>query len=239
MKLHHFYHIYADGQWREPVQEHIDAMLVSGLYKSLSSLSIGFVGSRENIISAHHYVQSRGLSYFIAGEQSSGWEQVTMIPMWQFCQENEGLMLYAHSKGSANQNEVNTRWRRSMTWHNVWQWRFAVERLQTHEMYGCHWIQPLLEGMPEHRQGNWMFAGTFFWGWCKTIARFPRPALTHRHEAEGFCGYGYAEQPFPVFDPTPYFPNTAPFMDGWVGNPNYNPEQLGKSILPVQTINSV
>jgi hypothetical protein len=83
--------------------------------------------------------------------------------------------------------------------------------------------------MPEHKQGNYMFAGTFFWVRCELLREFPRPALTHRHEAEGFVGYGWHQKPFPVYDPTPYFPNTAPFADGWVNDPNYSFSQEGKS----------
>lgn len=229
VKLHHFYHVYADGQWQQPVSEHIDALKSSGLYDALTTLSIGFVGSPENIRQAHHYIQSQGICYTIADEQFNGWEQVTQIPMWQFCKENEGLMLYAHSKGASNPSDVNIRWRRSMIWHNVIQWKFAIDKLNTHDAYGCHWIQPLLEGMPEHRVGNWMFAGTFFWLRCQVIARFPKPALTHRHEAEGFCGYGWHQQPYKVFDPTPYFPNSGPFADGWVGDPNFSINVEGKS----------
>lgn len=235
--IHHFYHIFCDGQWLQPVSEHVRALKEYGLYENLTSLHIGFVGKRENQLAAHQYIQSQGLVYAIADEQTSGWEQTTQIPMWEFSKKNGGLMLYAHSKGASDPSAVNIRWRRSMIWHNVINWEFAVEKLIDHEMYGCHWIQPLVS-MPEHKKGNWMFAGTFFWGHCETIARFPRPALTHRHEAEGFCGYGYAEQPYKVYDPTPYFPNQGPFADGWVNNENFIAENLGKSISPVQTVNS-
>jgi len=71
------------------------------------------------------------------------------------------------------------------------------------------------------------------------IGRFPKPAMTHRHESEGFCGYGYAENPYWVYDPTPYFPNSDTFMDGWLVDPNYNPEQRGKSIAPMRTVNEL
>lgn len=239
MRLHHFYHVYADGQWLEPVSEHIGALKSSGLYETLTTLSIGFVGSPGNIAQVHQYIQSQGICYTIAAEQPIGWEQVTQIPMWEFSQDNDGLMLYAHSKGSSNPSDVNIRWRRSMIWHNVIQWRFAVEKLVDHKTYGCHWIQPLIEGMPEHRQGNWMYAGTFYWVHCDLLRTWMRPPLTHRHEAEGWVGYGYAENPWPVWDCTPYFPNSDTFMDAWVHDPRYSPAQRGKSISPTATINSL
>ena len=30
MKLHHFYHVYADGQWMEPVSQHLRALKEKG-----------------------------------------------------------------------------------------------------------------------------------------------------------------------------------------------------------------
>jgi hypothetical protein len=124
-----------------------------------------------------------------------------------------------------------------MTWHCVCQWKFAVGILQEHKSYGCHWIQPLISGMPEHRQGNFMYAGTFFWVHCDLLRTFMRPPLNHRHEAEGWIGYRYAEQPWAVWDCTPYFPNSDTFNDDWIYNPAHFPQQKGKSIPPQQTVN--
>lgn len=233
--IHHFYHIYADGQWMEPVSEHVRALKM-GLIDNLNTFRIGIVGSETNRQAVEDYLMTLNIEFFICAEEPTGWEQVTQQKIWEFCYHNGGAMLYAHTKGASNPSDVNIRWRRSMTWHNVIQWEFAVEKLKDHDLYACHWIQPLLS-MPEHRKGNWMAAGTFFWGRCELIARFPRPALNHRHEAEGWVGYGYAEKPYRVYDPTPYFPNTAPFDDDWINNENFNPEQRGKTIEPVQTVN--
>ncbi len=220
MNLHHFYHVYADGQCETPMREHIRALKESGLYEALTTFKIGFVGQPHKIEEALVCLNSLGVVFDVAARADTGWEQTTMIPMWEFSKSNEGLMLYCHSKGASDQSEVNVRWRRSMIYWNVIKWRVAVAELVTRsEAYGCHWLQPLLS-MPEHVMGNWMFAGTFFWLRCELMARFPKPALTHRHEAEGFCGYGYAEKTYSVYDPTPYFPNSAPFADQWIAHPD-------------------
>jgi hypothetical protein len=56
-----------------------------------------------------------------------------MIPMWEFAQKNDGLILYAHSKGASRiQADVNIRWRRSMMTGIVIAWKFAIEKLQNH-----------------------------------------------------------------------------------------------------------
>ena len=225
--IHHFYHIYADGSWSEPVAEHIRALQM-GLYDQLQTFSIGIVGSESNRNAVKEYLLTTGINFGICAEADTGWEQVTQIPMWEFSKTNDGLILYAHTKGAYSPIEVNTRWRRSMTYHNVIQWQQAVEKLQTHGAVGCHWLQPSL-GMPEHKFGNWMFAGTFFWTHCELMRTWQAPALTHRHEAEGFIGYGWHQNPFPVYDFTPYFPNSNEFADEWVNNPEYKSTMEGKS----------
>lgn len=229
MNLHHFYHIYADGNWQQPVIEHIRALKEYGLYEALSTFKIGFVGSKYNVVQVISYLADQGVLFEMCDNKQTGWEQVTQIPMWEFSQKRDGLILYAHSKGASNTNEVNTRWRRSMTYWNVIRWKDCIEKLKDHDAVGNHWIQPLLEGMPEHKPGNYMFAGTFFWTKCEVMREFPKPALTHRHEAEGFIGYGWHQKPFPVYDFTPYFPNSDTFYDHWLVNPNNHPIDNGKS----------
>lgn len=226
--IHHFYHIYADGQWQNPVAEHIRALKM-GLIDSLNTFSIGIVGSANNRNDVKKFLNDNSVGYTLVAESETGWEQVTQIPMWEFSRNNDGVILYAHTKGSSNPSDVNIRWRRSMIYWNVIRWQDAIEKLKEHGAYGCHWIQPLITGMPEHKQGNFMFAGTFFWTHCHLMRTWNRPALTHRHEAEGFIGYGWHQSNFPVWDCTPYFPNSDEFADGWINNDNFEPSEKGRS----------
>lgn len=233
MNIHHFYHVYADGDCETPIREHIRALKESGLYENLTTFKVGLVGSAQKRQEAINCMNSLGVEFQIAGFADYGWEQVSQIPMWEFSQANDGLMLYCHTKGASSRIEVNERWRRSMIYWNVIRWKYAVAKLTDNaEAYGSHWIQPTLN-MPEHVLGNWMFAGTFFWLRCEVMARFPRPALTHRWEAEGFVGYGWHEKPFSVYDPTPYFPNSGPFADGWINaEPGWTPEYFPSKFYP-------
>lgn len=231
MNLHHFYHVYADGDCETPIREHIRALKESGLYDALSTFAIGFVGSQQKRDEAKHCIGTLGVKFIIAAEADYGWEQVTQIPMWEFSKVNDGLMLYAHTKGASDRSEVNERWRRSMIYWNVIRWNDAKEILSSGyaSAYGTHWIYPLLS-MPEHILGNPMYAGTFWWVRCDQLRTWMSPPMTHRHEAEGWIGYKYAEKPFPIYDPAPYFPNSGPFADGWVEvgmsyKPEYHPHK--------------
>jgi len=226
--MHHFYHIFADGNWRDAVTEHMTALRM-GLIDNLTTFNIGIVGRPRNRRVVKQFLVEQGIFFNIIAEAERGWEQVTQIPMWEFSKLNDGLILYAHSKGASNSSNGNIRWRRSMIYWNVINWTDCVERLKTHGAVGCHWIQPIIGAMPEHKVGNFMFAGTFFWTHCELMRTWPKPALTHRHEAEGFIGYGWHQKNFPVFDFTPYFPNSDEFADGWINNPDYKPNYRGKS----------
>lgn len=228
--IHHFYHIYAAGKWQQSVAEHVLALKM-GLYGRLHSLNIGLIGNQNKREAVKQYFIDQGLNFNVIAEKDEGWEQETQIPMWEFCQHNDGIVFYAHSKGSYNDSEVNTRWRRSMTYWNVIRYTDAIDRLKEKECdtYGCHWIYPVIS-MPEHKLGNPMYAGTFWWAKCDLVRTFMRPPLTHRHEAEGWIGYKYIEKPWRLWDCTPYFPNSRAFADEWISNPNFIPEENGISL---------
>lgn len=226
--IHHFYHIYADGKWKEPVSEHVRALKM-GLYDNLNTFAIGLVGSAENRHAVIDYLNTEGLGYEVYAEALQGWEQVTQQKMWEFCQDNKGAMLYAHSKGASDPSDVNIRWRRSMTYWNVIRWKDCVDKLKEYETVGCHWIYPLLS-MPEHTLGNPMYGGTFYWARCELMRTWMKPPLTHRHESEGWIGYKYVEKPWKLWDWTPYFPNTGPFADGWIDNENFKGEEKGAGV---------
>lgn len=225
--IHHFYHIYADGQCEAPIREHVRALKM-GLYDQLDTFAVGIVGRPEKRKEVINCLNTLDIKYTVCAEADTGWEQVTMIPMWEFSKTNEGVILYTHTKGAYSPIDVNIRWRRSMTYWNIIRWQDALEKLKDHGAYGCHWIQPTLN-MPEHKLGNFMMAGTFFWTHCMLVRTWPRPALTHRHEAEGWIGYGWHQSPFKVWDCTPYFPNSNEFADEWVNNPDYKSTMGGKS----------
>jgi hypothetical protein len=219
--MHYFFHVYADGQCEQPIRETIHCLKESGLYDALTSFHIGFVGSHQKIEEALVCLNSLGVVFNVAARADKGFEQVTQTPMWNYSKDHDGLMLYTHTKGASDWSEVNIRWRRSMLYWNIVRWKEAHDILASGyaSAYGCHWMRPTLN-MPEHTQGNYMMAGTFYWLRCDVLRDFPAPALTHRHEAEGFIGYGWHKKPFPVYDPTPYFPNSAPFADQWVNHPD-------------------
>ena len=199
-QLHHFYHIYADGAWREPVAEHLEALQTSDLARQDGfSLSVGLVGKNENALAVREFLQSYSIRWREVAASREGWEQVTLSALSRESHRLEGLVFYAHTKGASAPSRFNMEWRRRMTYYNVTCWREAFLSLQTHHAYGCHWMQ--LEGR------QWLFGGNFWWTQMAYLRLLPPPATHSRWAAEGWIGLLPRYIPeFTVCDPAGPFP---------------------------------
>lgn len=179
-KLHHFYHIYADGEWREPVEEHLQALKTSGLGAERGfSLSVGLVGNDWNSAAVRKFLNDHSVRWSEIASSQEGWEQVTLNALAHESHTLEGFVLYAHTKGASTPSYFNTAWRRRMTYYTVTRWREALLSLETHHAYGCHWMQ---------LQGFWLFGGNFWWTRMCHLRLLPPPGMHSRWAAEGWIG---------------------------------------------------
>jgi len=200
VRLHHFYHLYADGCWEVPALEHFDALRLSGLYAQLDTLHVGFVGSVENVAAAQDAL--RGYDFETCADMRDGFEQETLDRLWEFSHNNDGAVLYAHTKGAANYARINDAWRRSMTYHCVIRWEYAVEQIAAGKtIAGCHWIKgnPNIERLVEAWQNRHlnppgldgvggMFGGNFWWTRLEDVRRNVKPTRVSRMDAEHWLG---------------------------------------------------
>jgi hypothetical protein len=199
--IHHYYHIYADGAWKDPVSEHTDALRESGLedYPDFR-LHIGLVGNAENVQRVRDYLRSKEFAWNLAGWSEKGWEQLTLAAVANDCQHNEGLVFYAHTKGAHAPGKFNTAWRRRMIYFNITRWKDAVTSLKTCDAYGCHWM-----GL----EPNWFFGGNFWWTHTRHIRLLDPVQLENRWRAEDWIGQlKYRIKDLKVCDPAGPFPGT-------------------------------
>jgi hypothetical protein len=178
--LSHFYHVFADGDWEIPATEHFEELRVSGLLDELDGIYLGVVGSRQN-----RRKVKRELPGVVAVEADTGWEQVTLNKLHEFCQTDDGAVLYAHTKGAWSQSELARVWRVSMTHDVVTRWQECVDALHTVQAAGPHWLR---SDMPEHSEHGHFFGGNFWWAQSKYVATLPSLRTEHRHQAEGWVG---------------------------------------------------
>jgi hypothetical protein len=216
MEIHHFYHCYADGDWVVPLHEHIRALQVGGLYDHLDSFHIGFVGSDDNIAKVCDSLEVHGVrDYITCSAVAEGFEQETLDKLYDFSQDHDGAVLYAHTKGSANFAPINDPWRRSMEQKCVVEWRTAVAALECDgkAIVGCHWIMgnPEVERLVEawrNRRLNppgldgvgGMFGGNYWWTRLELLRQNCRPGRESRYAAEHWLGQ--LSEVMPIFADT-------------------------------------
>lgn len=182
MTLAHFYHVYADGHWAKPAEEHFTELDRSGLMDELDDVFLGIVGTPEN-----RALAKKQLPGVVVAEQDTGWEQVTLEALREHATLNDGAVFYAHTKGAWSNSDLADAWRISMTYDNVARWRECVEALKTHDAVGAYWLR---SDEPEHREHDFFFAGNFWWANNRYIRSLPPVRNDTRYRAEAWIGLG-------------------------------------------------
>ena len=201
MTIDHFYHVYAAGQWREPVEEHLLALHQSGVAGHLHRMYVGYVGSEDQIAEAEDFIQSQIASVTVA-RSPSGWEQETMGLIPEYITDLP--VLYAHTKGASDPSPINIAWRRSMTKECIINWRRCLVALDDHDIAGCHWLQAA--------DSKWFFGGTFWWATADYLRTLPQIGLENRFQAEHWIGLNPNVK---QFDLKPGHPGMIPFDTDW------------------------
>lgn len=184
----HAYHVFAAGDWAEPVTEHCRALTGYGLYDELDTLIVGFVGSPEQVAAVRCTLDVLVPKYQVCAVAETGWEQVTLDPLYDFVQDHDGPLLYAHTKGASRKDPVDLPWRRMMTYHNIVNWRNPVAALEAGKaIAGCYWVQGAPSSVPGFGHSG-MFGGNFFWTTGELLRRNVRPGMESRYAAEHWLG---------------------------------------------------
>lgn len=201
----HFYHVYADGDWRDPVAEHLAALKDS---KFDGYFGMGVVGTAENYDEVWQELDAIRTPDRIACAPS-GWEQVTLALAAQFAAENDGSVLYAHTKGAARKSAFQNAWRQNMTALLVSKWQDARDALATghYDAVGCHWLTERDFPHVKVQTDYPMFGGNFWMATCEYIRSLPPLQTENRHQAESWIGKGEPR----VLDLSPGWPGHIPF----------------------------
>jgi hypothetical protein len=191
MKLRHYYHLYADGNYRKIVRQHFAALIATDLIGHLDHLHVGIVGSDENVAEARKWVGKQTRRKFTTSSAPSGWEQETQDVLYRDAVEAKEpfLALYAHTKGASSQTEINEHWRTLMTRYTVNRWKNAVATIKGNiGAAGSFWA-PFDNGRQVGRpEGTQYFAGTFWWARSDALAQIGPPERDDRFGAERWIG---------------------------------------------------
>jgi hypothetical protein len=201
VSINHFYHIYAEGNWQEPVDEHINAVIDYGLRDSLNGFYVGIVGSQQNRNSVIEKLNQYDIDFSVVVEEDSGWEQVTMTKLHEFSKNNNGFIFYAHTKSAHDPSPINIAWRKSMCYFNVVKWEDAINHLREMNIdtVGCHWCKDSFWG------------GTYWWATTSYLSSLEPPLNDNRWNAEEWIGSGRPR----IVDMNPGWPSFKGFVTQW------------------------
>ena len=185
MKLAHFYHIYADGEYEGIVQDHVEAIISSELIDSLDLFAVGLVGEKHNRIEAVELLTYYGLTPKVVAEAETGWEQVTLRKVRDYARYNRAKLLYAHTKGATSASQHSSEWRKAMTHDCITLWQENVTALDDWAVSGSYWMD---SKEPEHEHHHFFFGGNFWWARTDYLRTLPPLQNEHRYQAEGWIG---------------------------------------------------
>ena len=211
-KLYHFYHFHADGDWLEPASDHFRALQESGLLKALDGLYIGFIGNDTNISRAMDWLNGYNTPYTVVTRVLTGFEQETLDQVQQFAKDNDGHVLYGHTKGAGYPVSISMPWRKSMIWYTIMKWQECIEHLdEGYTTVGSHWYPT---GGPEH--GGWPFwAGTYWWAKLQDLRLLDKPSRASRYDAEHWIGELQQHMEIKQFDMNPNHISTDYLKYDW------------------------
>lgn len=162
--IYHFFHCYADGNWLTPFSDHLSAMKSHGLIDVLDEFFIGIVGKKHNRKEVLKFIEDYNINFKVCAEEDFGWEQVTLDQLLNFSKNNNGKVLYAHTKGAYRGGFDQDSWRSNMIRICVENWQKCVSMLDECDAVGCQ-----IKELPSPH-----FLGNFWWSHLSIIRKLTR-----------------------------------------------------------------
>ena len=114
LKIAHWYHAYAFGNWQKIVTSHLEALESSGLAAEVGTLHLGIIGPQAERL-ALAALCAKHLPVEIEAQADTGWEQVTLEALRKKAGTFD-VVLYAHTKGVSNPEGSDEHY------ENIWRW---------------------------------------------------------------------------------------------------------------------
>jgi len=188
--VHHYYHVYADGDWKPAVDEHLTVMEEAGFQPDL--MTVGIVGSHTNSLAARNAILERiDVDHFYY--QDEGWEHMTLNVLYEDATvASPFYAVYGHTKGAGYPAEINDYWRKVMDKYTIGMWKSChLALLNGYYAVGPFWNQYMIGQTP-------YFAGNFWWARSEAIAELGPVPDNSRYEAEVWIGRVHSEFEHPI-----------------------------------------
>ena len=164
------------------VKEQMDQLRLSGLMQAATEFQAGINGGLESrqvanlLFPAKVGIRLHGLQCHTENRT------IEMIEQWLPGHEDWNV-LYFHAKGATHPagHSFSTTWRRCMMKNSVVNWRKCVSDLDSgYEAVGSHWMEP-----PATPDGQYIFAGNFWWAKASFLRTLPPIAIRDRIKLSG------------------------------------------------------
>lgn len=177
-ELVHFYHVWPAGDWKKIAEDHAHALDKAEFPKDSRYAYVQLGECNEMFL--HGLGFQTQASYHIEEEAD------TLQELWNWVQEYEGDVLYAHTKGTFNVSALRDAWRAAMTTEVVSEWQHLRSQLHAYryDAAGICWQQ---------RQADWapgFFAGNFWMAKSEYLRLLPNPesSISNRFGGERWIG---------------------------------------------------
>ncbi|WP_315817962.1 hypothetical protein [Paraflavitalea speifideaquila] len=160
-----FYHLACMGNWQQVFEEQLQLLHDNGFRQ----MNMTVLGCNEELRTVRLIALKYKMEIHIlfSDPELAHFEKPAIGAIEKYANENEGYVLYLHSKGVSNPGDhTKTKWRRLMMRELVQEWEYCVLQLPNFDIIGVNW-----RDMPpvSHFCGNFWYASTRY---LRTLADF-------------------------------------------------------------------
>lgn len=224
MKIAIFYHLLQVNNWKNILDEQINKLCSSGLYKACDFIHIGKNGNEDLPYKLPKFRIKQNKNYFV--------ESDTLQSLWEFCSANKKYnVLYFFNKGVTHSYDLNrsyttNSWRLYMEYFAINRWKECNELLTEYDTVGTEFI---FESNYWDSKNNWReennqhYSGNFWWATSEYISRLDpnyiysdeennmrnrcefwigtnNPKYYNFHNINSECRYGHVYNPLEYMD---------------------------------------
>lgn len=197
--IYAFYHIYADNNWRDIVQEQVNNLIDSGLYTIIKKIYVSLICTSDDDYKFAARKLGEKAEFIHISTNPKEYEFPALEYLKTKAENEEFYSLYFHTKGSGNSNktlkwykpavnslkeliEISSAWRQFMAYWNFYRYRLAISVLQDNKWGGVYGANYQIVENNKH-----FYAGNFWWAtsaFIRTRAQFSTIDKSWRFNAE-------------------------------------------------------
>jgi len=155
MNIIGYIHVCQKGQWQRSFGMLVDSIKKSGLYENTQKIRLGVVNDTAVLIEDPILKDDKFEVVYVG--KSEEYERATLLHLRNKTESDDPTTLYyyLHTKGLRHFGNRNEQcildWINLMLYWNIEKWETAIEKLQTHDTYGCN-------SLHNHYSGNYWWA---------------------------------------------------------------------------------